>query len=61
MDGKDAIQEADRLWLLHQLLLPDPTLPPGPCGLGLGQPVLGFRQKKKKNVAGEKKKKQDFG
>lgn len=45
MDGKDAIQGANRLWLLHQMLLSDPTLSPWSRGLGLGQPGLGFVQK----------------
>lgn len=50
MDGRDAVQEAERLWLpcrqdkrctLHWLLLSGPTLPTGPHGLGLGQ-LTGF-------------------
>lgn len=56
MEGKDAVQGADRLWLLHWLLLHGPTLPPGPCGLGLGQ-LMGFGQKK----CSWKNRKQDFG
>lgn len=52
MEGKDAVQGTDRLWLL----LCGPTLPPGLRGLGLGQ-FMAFGQKE----CSWKNRKQDFG